>query len=196
MQKQIYATYDDEGLFVYQAFKPKTVANAVARGTFGTGFNTNRLTWIKPSFAWILQRTQYATKHRMNAIARIKLSHEGWLQILNQSIPTQYDANRYTTEESWQKALENAPVIHQWDPERDLAGKKLDRAAIQVGMRNEALSLSYVNEWIIGIEDVTDLAREIGKLSRLNNSTLPEVPEEQVYTTSQELAFSLGINLS
>ncbi|HAS41638.1 MAG TPA: DUF4291 domain-containing protein [Microscillaceae bacterium] len=192
MQKQVYAAYDDEGLYIYQAFKPKTVANAVAKGTFGAGFNTNRLTWIKPSFAWVLQRTQYATKHRMNAIARIKLSHEGWLHILSQSVPTQFDANRYENEEVWQQALEAAVVIHQWDPERSLTGKKLDRAAIQVGMRSEELSLQYVNEWILGIEDVTDLAHEIGAVARDRDPVLPEVPEEKVYPVSEELQQLLG----
>lgn len=192
MQKQIYAAYDDEGLYIYQAFKPKTVANAVAKGTFGAGFNTNRLTWIKPSFAWILQRTQYATKHRMNAIARIKLSHEGWLHILEQSVPTQFDPNRYKSEEEWQQALETAIVIHQWDPERSLTGQKLDRAAIQVGIRNETLSLKYVNEWILDIEDVTDLAHEIGAVARDTNATLPDVPEERVYPVSEEIQIRLG----
>lgn len=192
MQKQIYAAYDNEGLFVYQAFKPKIVATAAAKGTFGTGFNTNRLTWIKPSFAWVLQRTKYATKHRMNAIARIKLSHEGWLHILQQSIPTQYDAQRYPSEEVWQQALEPAPVIHQWDPERDLVGKKLNQAAIQVGIRNEELSLSYVNDWILGIEDVTDLAHEIGAVYKQHNLSLPVVPEEKLYPISEELGLALG----
>ncbi|OJJ20305.1 hypothetical protein BKI52_17730 [marine bacterium AO1-C] len=192
MQKQIYAAYDEEGLYIYQAFKPKTVANAVAKGTFGAGFNTNRLTWIKPSFAWVLQRTQYATKYRMNAIARIKLSHEGWLHILAQSVPTQFDANRYENEEVWQQALETATVIHQWDPERSLTGKKLDRAAIQVGMRNEELSLKYVNEWILGIEDVTDLAHQIGAVARDHHPVLPEVPEEKVYPISEKLQQLLG----
>lgn len=192
MQKQIYAAYDDEGLYIYQAFKPKTVANAVAKGTFGAGFNTNRLTWIKPSFAWVLQRTQYATKHRMNAIARIKLSHEGWLHVLEQAVPTQFDPNRYENEEEWQQALETAIVIHQWDPERNLTGQKLDRAAIQIGMRSEVLSLKYINEWILGIEDVTDLAHEIGAVARDTNPTLPEVPEERIYPISENLQLLLG----
>jgi hypothetical protein len=192
MQRQVYAAYDDEGLFVYQAFKPKIVATAAAKGTFGTGFNTNRLTWIKPSFAWVLQRTKYATKHRMNAIARIKLAHEGWLEILKHAVPTQYDAQRYANEEIWQSELDKATVIHQWDPERDLLGKKLDRAAIQVGVRSEELSLSYVNEWILGIEDVTELAHEIGNLQKQRNPQLPDVPEEKLYPISNELALALG----
>ncbi|WP_299453973.1 DUF4291 family protein [uncultured Microscilla sp.] len=192
MQKQIYAAYDDEGLFVYQAFKPKVVATAAAKGTFGTGFNTNRLTWIKPSFAWVLQRTKYATKHRMNSIARIKLSHEGWLHLLQQAVPTQYDAQRYTNEEDWQQALDKAVVIHQWDPERDLLGKKLDRAAIQVGVRSEELSLRYVNEWILDIEDVTELAHTIGSLQKQRNPRLPETPKERLYPVSEEMALALG----
>ena len=91
MNKVIYADYDDEGVFVYQAFKPKIVAVAVELNKFGKGFGVDRISWIKPSLGWMLRRSKYATKHRMEAIARIKLNHASWLEILHQSIPTHFD---------------------------------------------------------------------------------------------------------
>jgi hypothetical protein len=70
-------------------------------------------------------------------------------------------------------ALENAslaetrdhsrPVRVQWDPERDVALRRLDYRSIQVGLGGEAVH-RYVDEWIQGIEDVTPLAREIAGL--------------------------------
>ena len=90
MNKVIYADYDEEGVYVYQAFKPKIVDVAVEQNKFGKGFGVDRISWIKPSLGWMLRRSKYATKHRMEAIARIKLNHESWLEILNQSIPTHF----------------------------------------------------------------------------------------------------------
>ena len=77
-EQRIYAHYDDQGIFVYQAYKPSIVKAALEKGTFGAGFNRERMTWIKPSFAWMLYRSGYATKTRQEAILKIKLTHEGF----------------------------------------------------------------------------------------------------------------------
>ena len=74
MTRQILAAFDEGGLFVYQAFSPEIVEAAVERGTFNRGFNLDRMTWIKPSFGWMLYRSGYAGKHRQERIARIRLS--------------------------------------------------------------------------------------------------------------------------
>ena len=113
MNRLIYADYDEEGVFVYQAFKPKIVAHAVQLGTFGKGFGLDRITWIKPSFYWVLRRTKYGTKNRMKAIARIKITHRAFLEILNQSIETHWDEQRFASEFEWQSALSQSDAIHQ-----------------------------------------------------------------------------------
>ncbi|MCP4442321.1 MAG: DUF4291 domain-containing protein [Aureispira sp.] len=195
MKKLVYAASDDEGVWVYQAFRPKIVEYAVQHGTFGKGFGLDRMSWIKPSLGWMLRRSKYATKHRMTAIAKIKLSHQGWLELLRQSIPTHFDANLFETEHQWQKALNNSHVIHQWDPERDLQGKRLQRQAIQIGLRADAL-LKYVQDYIIGVEDITDLALEIGKVAKLANPRYPKVPIEVPYALPQELMQSLSCSLA
>ncbi|MGB0521777.1 MAG: DUF4291 family protein [Flammeovirgaceae bacterium] len=189
--KKVMAAFDEEGVYVYQAFKPKVVAIAVEKGTFGKGFGLDRITWIKPSFAWMLQRSKYATKHRMEAIAKIKLSHEAWLEILTQSVETQYTGKYWETEDEWQRQLNKSDVIHQWDPERDLVGRKLDQAAIQIGIRGEVIR-KYVSEYIIGVEDVTDLAKTIGKSVKLRRNQFPQVPLEKTYPISDALALKLG----
>ena len=66
-ERTIIADHDDQGIFVYQAFKPTVVEEALRQGTFGKGFNLERMTWIKPSFAWMLYRSDYATAHRQSA---------------------------------------------------------------------------------------------------------------------------------
>lgn len=189
--KRVYAAFDERGIYVYQAFKPSVVQAAVAKGTFGAGFTLDRMTWIKPSFGWMLYRSGYAMKHRQEAIARIHLTHEGFRQILAQAIPTSFDANLFASEREWTAALDKSDVRYQWDPERDLYGRKLERRAIQLGIRGETVR-RYVNAWILGIEDVTELAHAIGAAVKRQDTTLPDTPSETEYEITPELAITLG----
>jgi hypothetical protein len=60
--RQIRADYDEESLIVYQAFSRGIAEEAVASGKFGPSFSRTRMTWIKPSFRWMLYRCGFATK--------------------------------------------------------------------------------------------------------------------------------------
>lgn len=191
MKKLIYADYDEEEIYVYQAFKPKTVQVAVALGTFGKGFTFDRTSWIKPSFGWVLRRTKYGTKNRMQGIAKIKVSLEGFEENLSQSIEAHWNQSLFESEESWSKALNGSDVIHQWDPERDLVGKRLDRQAIQIGIRGEVIQ-KYVSDYIIGVEDVSEPAHEIGRIRKSGGTNFPAVPMEKEFPISEELFEKLG----
>lgn len=189
--KRILAAYDENGVLVYQAFEPRIVQAAVAKGTFGVGFTRDRLTWIKPSFGWMLHRSDYATKHRQEAVARIRISHEGFIAILRQAVPTHYDATLFSDEIEWSRRLDRSEVRYQWDPDRDLRGVRLERRAIQLGIRGETVH-RYVDEWIIGIEDVTELAHTIGAESRKRRPCFPDVPTEHEYPVTEDLWYGLG----
>ena len=186
MQRQILANFDNEGIIVYQAFNPSIAEEAVRLGTFGKGFNLERMTWIKPSFGWMLYRSGYATKHNQERILKIKLSHDGFLAILSQGIHTSFEPDLFKTEIDWQLALRRGEVRYQWDPDRDLQLRRLDRRALQVGIRGSVLS-NYVNHWILGIEDVTELAHAIKEAVESKQKQLPLVPEERVYEVSAQI---------
>lgn len=191
-EQGIYASYDDEGVFVYQAFTPETVEAALAKGTFGKGFNMDRMTWIKPSFAWMLYRSGYATKTRQQAILKIKLTHEGFLTILRESIETSYKRDIFEDIDDWRRQLKQSKVRHQWDPERYLTlGKHPTRRAIQIGIRDWLVE-KYVNQWIIGLEEVTSLAKSVQD-AKINSLPFPAVPDEQIYRVDEELINRLGI---
>jgi hypothetical protein len=192
MNRRIFASYDFDAIYVYQAFKPSIVEAALKKGTFGKGFGLDRMTWIKPSFGWMLYRSGYATKLRQTAILKIKLSHIGFKKILSQSVQTTYPPHLYSSEREWRLALKASEVRHQWDPDRNIVGRKLDRRAIQIGIRGEIL-YSYVNEWIIGLQDVTSLTRQIPEALR-NNLPLPDVPTEEEYVVEDELATRLNVS--
>jgi hypothetical protein len=175
----VFAAHDADGVFVYQAFRPEIVEAALAHGTFAAGFNRDRMTWIKPSFGWMLYRSGYATRHRQEAILKIKLRHDGFRTILGRAVPTTFDPARYASQHAWRDALDRSEVRVQWDPDRDLSLRRLDRRAIQLGLRGGTVR-QYVEEWIVGLEDVTPLARAVAAAVR-DGRPMPVVPEEAPY---------------
>jgi len=191
MSRQILAAFDNAGVFVYQAFNPGIVEAALARGTFGPGFNLDRMTWIKPSLGWMLYRSGYATKHNQERILAVKLSHDGFRTILSRAVPTTFDERVHRSINEWREALRATEVRVQWDPDRDLRLRKLERRAIQLGISGKTVR-QYVEEWIVGLEDVTPLARAIQQAME-KRQPLPAVPEERVYPLDRELKAALGI---
>jgi hypothetical protein len=72
----------------------------------------------------------------------------------------------------------------QWDPERDLHLNPLPYRAIQIGLSGEAVP-RYVEDWVVEITDVTDLAHDIQALVQAGSLQEAEarLPQEGVYPT-------------
>ena len=69
----IEAEYDEEGVYFYQAFNDDIADQALENQILGGPlYKPERMTWIKPSFAWMLYRSGYASKHNQNRILKIK----------------------------------------------------------------------------------------------------------------------------
>ncbi|AUI88774.1 hypothetical protein BS333_19565 [Vibrio azureus] len=159
--RQIRAVYDDRTIRVYQAYNHAIANSALEHGTFvSPPFKMKRMTWIKPSFLWMMYRSGWGEKDKgQNRILAIDITREGFEWALEHSLLS-HDAQNYAEKEEWLKIKNATPVRIQWDPERDLYSEPLAHRAIQIGLTDEAVDL-YVNEWIENISDVTDLAREI-----------------------------------
>ena len=102
------AEYDEEGVYVYQAFGDSIADHALAHGRFGgPDFNPARMTWIKPSFAWMLYRSGYGRKDPgQKRILKIKVPHKVLAEILRQC--------------ACEHGGGGCVGRVQWDPERDL----------------------------------------------------------------------------
>lgn len=87
--------------------------------------------------------------------------------------------------------MNKSDVIHQWDPDRDVVGRRLERQAIQIGIRGEVIK-AYVREYIMRVEDYSELAHEAGRLSRSRKLSALSFPVEREYPLSAELAHRLG----
>jgi hypothetical protein len=190
--RRIHAAYDDEGITVYQAYGPLIGEYALKHGRFGDGFKLDRMTWIKPSFGWMLYRCGYAGKPGQEYVLRIKLTHEGFRTILSRAVPSTYEPTLFADQADWQQAVKTADVRYQWDPDRTIQGGRMERRAIQLGLSGRTVH-QYVNEWILSIEDATPLAKELGQRVGNKRSELPAVPDEIVYPVEDALQSQLMI---
>lgn len=190
-ERTIYADHDDAGIQVYQAFKPAIADEALRLGTFGKGFNLDRITWIKPSFGWMLYRSSYATAHRQERVLKIKLPHEAFLAILRQSVPTAFDERVHPTDVDWRSALSRTDVRYQWDPDRDWRLRRLERRAIQIGIQGLVVR-QYVG-CIASVVDVTALAHECRDAAATRGTCPVGYPGERAYSVPDDVKQVLGM---
>jgi hypothetical protein len=181
-QRQIRAVFDDETIRVYQAFGDDIADAALALGTFASPpFKMERMTWIKPSFLWMMYRAGWGFKDpQQQRILALDISREGFEWALAHSCPSHPEPEM--TREEWTRVKEASPVRVQWDPERDLHFNPLPHRSIQIGLGKAAVEL-YVKQWIRRIVEVTDQAHRICALvkdGRLAEAT-DLLPKERIY---------------
>lgn len=186
-QRQIRALYDADTIRVYQAYSDSIADAALAHGTFvSPPFKMERMTWIKPSFLWMMYRAGWGYKDAGQArILAIDISREGFEWALAHGCLSHADESM--SKEEWLTLKDQSPVRIQWDPERDLYLRPQEHRAIQIGLSKEAVQL-YVNQWIKRITDVTPLAHEVHRLIQQGdlNGAHGLIPQEQEYPTPRE----------
>jgi hypothetical protein len=179
--KQIRAVYDANTIRVYQAYNDQIADAALANGTFvSPSFKLDRMTWIKPSFLWMMYRAGWGLKDPgQRRILAIDITHEGFNWALKHSCSSHPD--RSMSKKEWKQLKENKPVRIQWDPERDLFLRPLDYRTIQIGLSQEAIPL-FVHHWIQQIRDVTPLVHTThslitrGEIEQARNLIPNELP--------------------
>jgi hypothetical protein len=161
--RQIRAVYDDKTIRVYQAYSDVIADSAIEHQTFvSPPFKMERMTWIKPSFLWMMYRAGWGYKDEgQKRILAIDITREGFEWALAHSCPSHPEPSM--SHEEWEQLKSRSPVRIQWDPERDLLLQPLSHRAIQIGLSKEAVRL-YVGEWIQRITDITPLTHSIYSL--------------------------------
>ena len=182
----ITANYDDASITVYQAFKPEIAHYAIVNQTFGgPAFSFRRMTWIKTNFLWMMYRAGWAEKINQERILAIRLTLEGFERILKSSTHATFEPKVYTTKEKWKEALEKSEVRLQWDPSHDPFGNKMERKAIQLGIKGDMVK-AYCNEWIISIEDITSFVKEQKRILDIEGEEKLIIPQEKIWIPSSE----------
>jgi uncharacterized protein DUF4291 len=159
-QRQIRAVYTESTITVYQAYPDEIAGPAVAAGRFVPPFKRERMTWIKPSFLWMMYRCGWATKPGQERVLAVEISRDGFDWALASACISHYDHSVGETQADWSRRLRRSPVRVQWDPERSLQLGALPYRSLQLGLGGEAVD-RYVDEWTVAIRDVTDLTRKI-----------------------------------
>lgn len=195
-EKEIRAVYNDNCIRVYQAYSDEIANSAIQNNSFvSPPFKMTRMTWIKPSFLWMMYRAGWGSKDdRQKRILAIDITHEGFLWALSNSCLSSFKPEIFSTKEQWEKQKNISPVKIQWDPERDLLLNKLNYRTIQIGLSGNAVQ-HYAKEWVIDITDITNLANQIK--SEINSGSINQarelVPKEKTYPITSVLAKKLGM---
>lgn len=183
--RQIRAGYDAHTITVYQAFGPQIVEAAVAAGTFVAPFSMSRMTWIKPSFLWMMYRSGWASKPGQERVVAVRITREGFEAILESACLTHFEPGTHRDRDAWRAELDATEARVQWDPERTMTGTPLPHRSLQIGLSGHLVA-RYVNDWITSINDITD------QLPAIRAGRAP-LPSERPYPLPEEIAARVGI---
>ncbi len=155
----IMAQYDEEKIIVYQSYKKRIGDFAVKNQYFGGDFSLERITWIKPNFLWMMYRNGWGTKEGQECVLAIHLKLEAFKRYLKNSVYSSYNEKLGISRDEWQDQVKESSVRLQWDPDHDPFGNKLERRAIQIGLRGDFIR-SFAKDDLIVIEDISDFVKE------------------------------------
>ncbi|MCM4075957.1 DUF4291 domain-containing protein [Paractinoplanes hotanensis] len=158
--RQIRAAYDDDTVTVYQAYPAAIARPALAAGRFVPPFKPARMTWIKPSFLWMMYRSGWATKPGQEHVLAVTMRRDGFEWALSHACLSHYVAGHHPNQAAWASAARESPVRVQWDPERSVRLEPLPYRSLQVGLGGEAVE-RYVDDWITGLTEVTGQAHAV-----------------------------------
>ncbi|KAK2060251.1 hypothetical protein LY76DRAFT_419668 [Colletotrichum caudatum] len=193
--RQIRALFDEESITVYQAYN-STIATAAVefqRLDASPSFKTTRMTWIKPSWAWMLYRAAYSFKDPgQERLLALKMRHGDFVGLLRKGVL----AHRGSENRN------GGGVKIQWDPERDVRLERLPHRSIQIGIPPD-ICRDWVATMIVGIEDVTARARELKRVLEerpgVGDGELVDLgllPAEKEFEVPKDVEELLDMNLS
>lgn len=180
MDGEIRAFYTDNTIRVYQAYNKVIAEEAVKKGTFGSSFKMDRMTWIKPSFLWMMYRCGWATKENQECVLAIDIKRDAFDFIVQNAILSSYNNDMGISHSEWREQIKKSDIRCQWDPERDLFGNPLEFRSIQLGIRGAAVQ-KYIDEWIVNITDITDYVKNLNEQRIKGKDISSLLPKERVY---------------
>lgn len=188
-EHEIRAEFDRETLVIYQAYTSAIADAALAAQRFIAPFSFQRMTWIKPSFLWLMHRSNWGQKSGQERILAVRIKRSGWERALSLAVLTSFEPSVFSSPEGWRQQFAKALVHLQWDPERSLRGAGLPYGSIQVGLSRHIIR-EYVEEWITGIQDFTPRVRKIYDLLQRGQADKVKrhLPPERIYPIGSELA--------
>ncbi|HVJ81760.1 MAG TPA: DUF4291 domain-containing protein [Planctomycetia bacterium] len=192
--RHVCAQFDDETIIVYQAYRTAIGRFAAENGRFGGEFSYSRMSWIKPNFLWMMFRSGWGTKEGQEVTLALRLRRTFFDSLLLHAVPSSWTPDSGLEQEEWSRAVAASDVRLQWDPDHGPRGEKLERRAIQLGLRGQTLEEFGGRELL----EVTDISAFVEAQRRVLETTgVPNLttPRERVYRPAiAEAAARLGLD--
>jgi hypothetical protein len=191
---EIRADYDSDTLVVYQAYPEAIALPAVQHNRFVPPFAMGRMTWIKPSFLWLMERSNWGRKPGQEHVLAVRITRKGWEEALSRAVLTSPEKGVYRNYEDWKEQFDCALVHVQWDPERSIRGAAQEYKSIQVGISRHIIA-KYVEEWTVEIRDLTSLVRKLYGFINSGRAAQAKdmLPKEKAYPLPSEIARRIGM---
>ncbi|WP_161308011.1 DUF4291 domain-containing protein [Streptomyces sp. SID3212] len=190
--RQIRALHTAETITVYQAYPPAIGLPAARDGRFPDVWKRDRMTWIKPSFLWMMYRCGWGLKEGQETVLAVEISRDGFDWALRHACLSHYTRGVHADQASWKRELKRAPARVQWDPERDLRLSALPYRSLQLGLSGDA-ARKYADEWTVAVTDVTPLAHRVHEHVRAGelDAAASLLPAETPYPYERSVAAEL-----
>lgn len=182
--RYIMAQYDDDTIWVYQAYRPEIGHFAAEHGYFGGAFSYSRMSWIKPNFLWMMYRSAWGTKSGQEVILAVRLQREFFERVLEAAVHSSYRPSGYDSPTAWKQAVGKSQVRLQWDPDHSPTGGKLECRAIQLGLRGDFLA-EYGRE-AVEILDMSDRVAEQRRNAVRERYEALRTPAEAIYAPASD----------
>jgi hypothetical protein len=150
------------------------------------------MTWIKPSFLWMMYRCGWAEKPDQERVLAVEITRDGFEWALTHASLSHFDRDQHPDQATWARLLKSSPARVQWDPERSLQLQPLPYRSLQLGLQSEAVD-RYIDEWTVAVTDVTPLAHKIHDLVRAGEQSPAAslLPVERVYPLPDQIGTAI-----
>ena len=182
--RHILAHFDRPSIVVYQAYRSSIGRFVLKHGYLGgSEFRYSRMSWIKPNFLWMMYRSGWGAKQGQEMTLALRISRAFFDSLLAKAVPSFCPERPFASRAQWQEAVARSSVRFQWDPDHEPFGAGLERRALQIGLRGEALE-AFGKCNLLQVVDLSEFVAE----QRLNvtQARLSELrtPEERLYVPS------------
>jgi hypothetical protein len=128
----------------------------------------------------MMYRSGWGSKEGQEITLALRLRRAIFDSLLAQAVPSSWDRDQFATKEEWSRAVDRSSVRLQWDPDHHPSGAKLERRAIQLGLRGEVLE-AFGRRELVEVIDISEfVAEQRERLSSAGVSALV-TPRERVY---------------
>ncbi|MEU0036369.1 DUF4291 family protein [Streptomyces sp. NPDC006333] len=100
---QIRALYTASTVTVYQAYLSEIGLPAARDGRLPAAWQQDRVTWIKPSFLWMMYRCGWGSKDGQETVLAIEITREGFEWALEHAWLAHYEHDLHPDRATWKR---------------------------------------------------------------------------------------------